>query len=332
MSRYERQIRFQPFRETGQSKLEHTKIMILGAGALGSHMVNQLARMGAHHMAVVDMDIVETSNLHRQTLYDEQDANNMTAKVIALKNKVQSINHHVQLQSYYLELQSTNIEEIIQDYQPDIILDGMDHFKIRYLINEVCHKYNIPWVYGAVVGSKGTIYGIDFTGPCLKCVLQQIPQTGESCAINGVLPPAVSIVASYEISEAIRYINGNGFSQQLMTLDVFKMRHNTLNITSLKDDHCPVCQYGQYDILNIKQQQNIEDLCGHSVRFRFPKYAFDYASNFPGNIIRNTSFAKLIHYNQFKLTLFKDGRMNVHGIDHETDVQDLYHQLLKSIK
>ena len=78
MSRYERQTRFQPFGEAGQAQLEQTKIMILGAGALGSHMVDQLARMGAHQLAVVDMDIVELSNLHRQTLYDEQDAQHMT--------------------------------------------------------------------------------------------------------------------------------------------------------------------------------------------------------------------------------------------------------------
>ena len=218
MSRYERQTRFQPFGETGQAQLEQTKIMVLGAGALGSHIIDQLARMGAHQLAVVDMDIVELSNLHRQTLYDEQDAQHMTSKVEALKQKVFNINQHVHLKAYHQELLSTNIEDIIKDFQPDIILDGMDHFKIRYLINEVCHKLNIPWIYGAAVGSKGTIYGIDFTGPCLKCLLQQVPQTAESCAINGVLPPIISIVASYEVAEAIRYISGYGFSQQLITL------------------------------------------------------------------------------------------------------------------
>ena len=332
MSRYERQTRFQPFGEAGQAQLEQTKIMILGAGALGSHMVDQLARMGAHQLAVVDMDIVELSNLHRQTLYDEQDAQHMTSKVEALKQKVFNINQHVQLTAYHQELLSTNIEDIIKDFQPDIILDGMDHFKIRYLINEVCHKLNIPWIYGAAVGSKGTVYGIDFTGPCLKCLLQQVPQTGESCAINGVLPPIVSIVASYEVAEAIRYISGYGFSQQLITLDAFNIQHQSLNIRQLKDDQCPVCHFQKYDVLNDKLNHTIEPLCGDAVRFRLPAHSFDYASDFPGHMIKSTPFAKLIQHKDLAFTLFKDGRMNVHGITEETDVHELYHQLLKSIK
>lgn len=332
MSRYERQTRFQPFGETGQAQLEQTKIMVLGAGALGSHIIDQLARMGAHQLAVVDMDIVELSNLHRQTLYDEQDAQHMTSKVEALKQKVFNINQHVQLKAYHQELLSTNIEDIIKDFQPDIILDGMDHFKIRYLINEVCHKLNIPWIYGAAVGSKGTIYGIDFTGPCLKCLLQQVPQTAESCAINGVLPPIISIVASYEVAEAIRYISGYGFSQQLITLDAFNIQHQSLNISQLKDDQCPVCHFQQYEVLNTKQNHTIEPLCGDSVRFRLPEHSFDYASDFPGHMIKSTPFAKLFQHGELTFTLFKDGRMNVHGITEETDVHALYHQLLKSIK
>lgn len=332
MSRYERQTRFQPFGETGQAQLEQTKIMVLGAGALGSHIIDQLARMGAHQLAVVDMDIVELSNLHRQTLYDEQDAQHMTSKVEALKQKVFNINQHVHLKAYHQELLSTNIEDIIKDFQPDIILDGMDHFKIRYLINEVCHKLNIPWIYGAAVGSKGTIYGIDFTGPCLKCLLQQVPQTGESCAINGVLPPIISIVASYEVAEAIRYISGYGFSQQLITLDAFNIQHQSLNISQLKDDQCPVCHFQQYEVLNTKQNHTIEPLCGDSVRFRLPEHSFDYASDFPGHMIKSTPFAKLFQHGELTFTLFKDGRMNVHGITEEIDVHALYHQLLKSIK
>lgn len=293
MSRYERQTRFQPFGETGQAQLEQTKIMVLGAGALGSHIIDQLARMGAHHLAIVDMDIVELSNLHRQTLYDEQDAQLMTSKVEALKQKIHTINQQVHLKTYHQELLSTNIEDIIKDFQPDIILDGMDHFKIRYLINEVCHKLNIPWIYGAAVGSKGTVYGIDFTGPCLS---------------------------------------GYGFSQQLITLDAFNIQHQSLNIRQLKDDQCPVCHFQQYDVLNDKQNHTIEPLCGDTVRFRLPAHSFDYASDFPGHMIKSTPFAKLIQHKDLAFTLFKDGRMNVHGITEETDVHALYHQLLKAIK
>lgn len=213
MSRYDRQTRFHPFGEDGQHQLSTSQILVFGAGALGSHIIDQLARMGANHLTVIDMDIVETSNLHRQTLYDEEDAYHLVAKVEAVKNKVSQINSEVTLTAYDVEVTSSNIEDIVSEINPDIIIDGMDNFKVRFLINEVCHKYEIPWVYGAAVGSKGTVYGIDYQGPCLKCLMQTIPETGESCAINGVLPPIVSIVASYEVAEVIRYLSGKGFSK-----------------------------------------------------------------------------------------------------------------------
>ena len=134
-----------------------------------------------------------------------------------------------------------------------MIIDGMDNFKVRFLINEVCHKYQIPWVYGAAVGSKGTIYGIDHQGPCLKCLMQTMPETGESCAINGVLPPIISIVASYEVAEAIRYLAGKGFSKQLITVDAFDINYKAMNIDILKNKDCPVCENQEYDLLNLKR-------------------------------------------------------------------------------
>ena len=90
------------------------------------------------------MDIVETSNLHRQALYTEDDALNMVPKVHAIKEHIARINHHVDVQTYYQEITSNNIEDILDEVKPDIVIDGMDHFKIRYLINEVCHKHQIP--------------------------------------------------------------------------------------------------------------------------------------------------------------------------------------------
>ena len=189
MSRYERQIRFKSLGTDGQRCLSSSRILVFSAGALGSHIIDQLARMGAHHFAVVDMDIVEISNLHRQTLFDESDAYTLTSKVEAIKKKVHQINSEIDITTFDKEVTSSNIETLIEDTQPDIIIDGMDNFKVRFLINEVSHKYQIPWIYGAAVRSKGSVYGIDHQGHCLKCLMQSIPNTGGSCAINGVLPP-----------------------------------------------------------------------------------------------------------------------------------------------
>lgn len=332
MQRYNRQLRYPAFGEEGQTALSNATILILGAGALGSHVAELLARMGAHHLAIVDMDIVELSNLHRQALYTENDANNMVPKVHAVKQKIAHINSNVDVQTYYQEINSTNIEDILKDVNPDIVIDGMDHFKIRYLINEACHKHHIPWVYGAAVGSKGTVYGIDFKGPCLKCLLKQIPTSAESCAINGVLPPVISQVASYEVSEAIRYLSGQEFSHKLITLDAFNIDYKTMNIDILKDRECDVCGKSHYELLETKQQQNIESLCGKTYLFRYQPMAFEYAKHFPGDIVKSTSFAKLIKDGNYEITLFKDGRMNVYGIEDDNEAEQLYHQYLKSLK
>lgn len=332
MSRYERQTRFAPFGEEGQQKLSTSQILIFGAGALGSHIVDQLARMGAHHIAIVDMDIVEISNLHRQTLFDEEDAHTLISKVEAIKHKVNQINTNVNLTTYDLEVTSSNIENLIKNVEPDIIIDGMDNFKIRYLINEVCHKYQIPWVYGAAVGSKGSVYGIDHQGPCLKCLLQTIPDTGESCAINGVIPPVISMIASYEVAEAVRYLSGKGFSKQLITIDAFNINYKSMNVDALKNKDCPVCEKHEYTLLESQQERTIEDLCGNAYLFRFPPKAFKHAAHFPGNMVKSTSFAKLIQYQTYEFTLFKDGRMNAYGIHNDEEAHHLYNTLLKSIR
>lgn len=332
MSRYDRQTRFHPFGEDGQHQISTSQILVFGAGALGSHIIDQLARMGANHLTVIDMDIVETSNLHRQTLYDEEDAYHLVSKVEAVKNKVSQINSEVTLTAYDVEVTSSNIEDIVSEINPDIIIDGMDNFKVRFLINEVCHKYEIPWVYGAAVGSKGTFYGIDYQGPCLKCLMQTIPETGESCAINGVLPPIVSIVASYEVAEVIRYLSGKGFSKQMITIDAFDLGYKAMNVDILKNNECPVCENHQYDLLETKQENTIEQMCGHTYLFRMPKHAFDYSNHFPGNIVKATSFAKLIKYENYEFTLFKDGRMNAYGVHSDEEASGLYHTLIKSIR
>lgn len=332
MQRYDRQMKYHRFGENGQNQLQHTNILIFGAGALGSHVAELLARMGAEHLTIIDMDIVELSNLHRQALYDEQDAQHMLPKVYALQNKIKRINHNVQLHALNEEITSTNILNIMKDIQPDIVIDGMDQFDIRYLINEACHKSQIPWIYGAAVGSKGTVYGIDFNGPCLKCILSTVPNTGESCAINGVLPPVIQQVASYQVSELLRFVSGHGFSKKLITLDTFDITVKTTQIDQLKNQQCDVCERAHYQALNTSYKPSIENLCGDSYLFRFKPHVFQFAHYFPGNIVKENDYVKFIHNQDVNMTFFKDGRMNVRGINTPQHAEKLFKTLNKSIK
>ncbi len=332
MERYNRQVRFKPFGETGQQQLMDYRIMIMGAGALGSHLAEQLARMGAGHLTIIDMDIVELSNLHRQALYDEYDAESMSPKVHVLKEKINRINQHVEVDAVYTEITPLNIEVLLSTYQPDIVLDGMDNFEMRFLINEACHKSNVPWIYGAAVGSRGTIYAMDYTGPCLKCMLSAIPETGESCAVNGVIPPAIHQVISYEVGELIRYVSGAGFSKKLITLDVFTMQNRSVNIDSLKDEDCPICARHEYGLLNRRKADPIESLCGGVYLFRFKRSLFDSSAYLPGDIKRENAYVKFLEYEGIRMTMFRDGRMNVYGLESEGAASDFYKTLMKAIR
>ena len=330
--RYSRQTQYSKFGEKSQEQLQKTHVMIIGAGALGSHCAEILVRMGVGRLTIIDMDIVEESNLHRQATYNEIDAASMLPKVEALKAHLDLINSNVKIIGLYKELTPSNIEEILRLQQPDIILDGMDHFEVRYLINETCHKLSIPWIYGAAIGSKGTVFGIDYNGPCLKCMLNTIPSTGESCSINGVLPPIIHQVASMEISELTRWVAGNGFSQKLIILDCFNLKFNTFNTGNLKNTHCPTCVSGNYELLNIPLTKNIENYCGNVFMFRFSSEIFENAEYLPLNIIKRNYFVKLAHYSNYSMTIFKDGRINIYGVETKEQANTIYNELLNYLK
>lgn len=331
-ARYSRQTRFAPFGQQGQHHLEQTHVLVMGAGALGSHLAEQLVRMGVGKLTIVDMDIVEISNLHRQALYDETDAREMRPKVYALADKLKAINAQIDVQPIYEEITSMNIETMIQDINPDILLDGMDHFAIRFLFNEVCHKLNLPWIYGAAVGGKGSVYAIDYTGPCLRCFMEETPETAESCAINGVIPPVIMQVVSYQIAELMRFVSGKDFSGKLITVSPFEIKQQAMDVSRLKNPNCTVCAQGQYAYLGQRQTNVIEGSCGDTYVFRFKADHFDNADLFPGEVLKANPYVKLLNVHGYDATLFKDGRMNVHHIEDEDSAEALYRTLLKAVK
>lgn len=329
MQRYDRQMKFNSFGVSGQQNMMASTIMVMGAGALGTQVSELLTRMGAGRLIVIDMDIVEMTNLHRQTLYTEQDVERMTPKVEALKEKLQEINSDVDITTINSELDPHNISPMLEQYQPDMVIDSMDHFEIRFLINEACHKYNIPWIYGAAVGSKGSVYAIDFEGPCLKCLMELMPATGESCELNGVLPPVITQVASMEVSEAIRFLSGEGFSKKLISIDTFKMSYQTMNVDALKNDECEICEHSRYEQLERDTFMAVQPNCGNVYTLRFKDDIFH--EEIPGSIIKQNQFVKFLSYKEYDMTLFKDGRMNVYGLNEQSEADHLYKEIINQV-
>lgn len=242
LDRYSRQILFSEIGEEGQKKLLESTVVILGCGALGTVQANALVRAGVGRLRLIDRDRVEESNLQRQVIFDEADAKENVLKAEAAKQKLELVNSNIKIESVVSNVNHDNIEALIQD--ADIVLDAVDNFETRFLLNEACFKLKLPWVFGACAGSYGLVMPIipDST-PCFNCVfeeasfLKQVPNANT----DGILSPLVNVVASLQVTEALKYLVGDkeNMLKGLMTVDVWKNVYRNLELSKKGD--CAVC-------------------------------------------------------------------------------------------
>ena len=209
LDRYSRQIRFPQLGEAGQRALLKSRVTLCGCGALGTVLANHLARAGVGSIRIIDRDFIETHNLQRQILFDEDDVAQNLPKAEAAARKLRAINSTITIEPVVTDLDHTNILDLVGD--ADLILDGTDNFETRYLINDAAVKLNKPWIYGGVIGSEGqTMTIVPGKTPCLRCLIETAPPPGmtPTCETAGVLGPAVAVIASFEAIEAIKLLAG----------------------------------------------------------------------------------------------------------------------------
>src|SRR6478672_2670802 len=164
--RYSRQILFPAIGGVGQQKIRDASVAIAGCGALGSFQAEALARAGVGSLRLIDRDYVDISNLQRQWLYAEADAEAEIPKAEAARRRLREINHTVEISSFVADLTPSNAEDLLSDC--NLILDGTDNFETRYLLNDISVKLSVPWIYGAAVGSYGIVMPVvPSQGPCL---------------------------------------------------------------------------------------------------------------------------------------------------------------------
>ena len=242
MQRYARQIAFSGIGEAGQQILGSSRIAIVGVGALGTVSANCLARAGIGFMRLIDCDHVERINLHRQILYTEDDAERRVPKATAASSFLTRANSDIQIEPIVATLNADNAETILDNV--DIVLDAVDNWQTRFLINEVCRKKSLPWIYCAVLGSQGMTMNF-FPGdyPCLKCVVpdQAISSIQPTIATVGVLNTTTGTIASIQVAEAIKILLGSPCVRHgLFVADSWHNRFKTIPFE--KDNNCPVCQ------------------------------------------------------------------------------------------
>ncbi len=340
LERYSRQMRFPALGKAGQEALCKSTVAVCGCGALGTVLANHLARAGVGKLRIIDRDFIETHNLQRQILFDEDDVASNLPKAEAAARKLRAINSTITIEPVVTDIDHTNILALVSD--ADLILDGTDNFETRYLINDAAVKLGKPWIYGGVIGSEGqTMTILPGETPCLRCLIETAPPPGmtPTCETAGVLGPAVSVIASFEAIEAIKILSGAraALNPCLIMVDVWDWTFRQLKIANLlgKVD-CPCCKGRKFEWLEGGQGSHTTTLCGrNAVQVAVRR---DEPLDFPELASRLASFAEVRH-NAFMLrfaaeghefTVFPDGRAIIKGTNDVTRARTLYSQFIGS--
>lgn len=338
--RYSRHKLFAPIGEEGQRKLRHKHVLIVGAGALGTGNAEAMARAGIGKLTIVDRDYVEWSNLQRQQLYSEHDAQQRLPKAVAAAERLQQINSEVELESKVIDVTPHEIEPLTD--KVDLILDATDNFDTRMIINDISQKRGIPWIYGACVGSYGLSYVIrPGLTPCLHCLLETLPLGGATCDTVGIIAPAVQMVVAYQTAEAFKLLVGDteALRNQLVSFDLWKNQHTAIRIEKMKKPDCPSCgKEPSYPFLQASQHAKAAVLCGRdTVQIRPPGLEKRQTRNLDELAGRLAAQGGTVEQNPFllswtidhrRMVIFQDGRVLIHGTKDIAEAKSLYHRYL----
>ncbi len=254
--RYSRHILLPQVGEAGQRALKKSRVLLIGAGGLGSPAALYLAAAGVGTLGLVEFDTVDLSNLQRQILHGTTGIG--TLKIDSARDRLHDINPNVAIEPYATRLTSQNALEIARDY--DLIVDGTDNFATRYLVNDTSVLLGIPNVYGSVYRFEGqaSVFGAP-QGPCYRCLFRDPPPSDlvPSCAEGGVLGVVPGLVGTIQATEAIKIILGLGetLAGKLLTIDAITMSFRTLSIQ--RDPECPAC--GTHEITELI---DYDEFCG----------------------------------------------------------------------
>ena len=229
--RFEKQIILKNIGINGQKKIFKSKVLIIGIGGLGCPLLTYLAASGVGTIGIVDHDKVEISNLNRQTLFETSDIGKF--KVTSAKNKITKINNKIKILSYRKKINIKNISSIIKRY--DIICDGTDNFKTRYLINDQCKKGKKILISAAINKFDGQLYKFNFKKKtsCYRCFMPEMPRSENNCQTDGIFSPVAGVLGSLQANEVLKTILGfnEDFNNKMIIFDSFKTNFRKVKLS-----------------------------------------------------------------------------------------------------
>jgi len=319
----------------GQRNIQNSHAVILGAGALGTAVSEMLVRAGIGKLTIIDRDYVEQSNLQRQQLYTEEDAEKKLPKAIAAEKRLKEISSYTVIEPIVEDINFHTVENFIRG--ASILMDGTDNFETRLVINDAAIKHQIPFLFGACVGSYGLSYPvIGENTPCLHCLIEQLPSQQITCDTAGVISPIVQWVAAMQVSQAMQILSDETIIPVLRSFDIWKMEYVEMNVAKLRNDNCPTCgKEANFPYLSSQNQTKAAVLCGRDavhIRPPLPKELDLYElsqqwKSLAINIIANP-YLLSFHYGDYRVILFKDGRAIIHGTSEVSVAKSIYTKLI----
>jgi adenylyltransferase/sulfurtransferase len=355
LSRYHRQMLLPGFGEEGQRRLLASTALVLGCGALGSLAADLLARAGVGRLVIVDRDFIELTNLQRQVLFDEQDVADAIPKAEAARRRIARINSQVKVTAIVDDLNHRNIERYASG--ADVLVDGLDNFETRYLVNDFAVKHGTPYIYGGAVGAVGAAYAIlphtragdapwetesdgSRATPCFRCLFEEAPPPGmnPTCDTAGVMAPAVGIIASFQVAEALKVLTGNldRICPTMLNVDLWA---NTIAPLKVDRAHelgdCPCCKHGRFEFLEGGLGSDASALCGRdAVQLTHAQHtatldldAIAARLRLHGNVAASRFMIRADltdNGKPYMLSLFPDGRAIVHGTAEPSVARSVY--------
>ncbi len=337
LDNFSRQVMLEEIGYQGQLKLKNSKVCVVGVGGLGNPITSRLAAMGVGTLRIVDRDVIELSNLHRQTMFDEDDVGQVKVEVAA--KKLQKLNPDCKIEALAISVNDYTALEVLEGC--DVVIDALDSVNARYALNKACVKFNIPFVTGAAVGVSGQAFTIlPKTSACYYCMFPSLDEDSmPTCSIEGVHPSILSIIGGIEVSEAVKVILGKkpSLSEKILHVDIENLDFTTTR--TFRAEECPVCGSGIPEEV-VKEELILEELCGRNRGKR--TFSITPTSTFELDVDAVTGIAKekgflidnqgelglSLRTNEMSVSFMKKGSAVIVGPKDEADAISLYNEFL----
>jgi len=337
LDRFSRQVMLEQIGYDGQLKLKNSTVCVVGVGGLGNPITTRLAAMGVGKIRVVDRDVIELSNLHRQTMFNEDDVGQVKVEVAA--KKLKKLNPEVEIEALPISVNDYTALDVVEGC--DVVVDALDSVNARYSLNKACVEKNIPFVTGAAVGVTGQVFTVlPKKTACYHCLFPTLDEeTMPTCSIEGVHPSILSIIGGLEVHEAVDVLIGKTpkSSEKFLSIDLENLEFSSVKM--FKQDECPVCGSGK-KTEQVKEEFILEELCGRNRGKR--TFSITPTSEVNLDVDGMTVIAKekgfsvenqgdlglSMRTNDISVSFMKRGSAVVVGTDTEDEAVTLYKQLL----